>query len=308
MILSADIGGTHVRLALFEEKLVCEESFLSSNFSHFSEIVKQFLSNHPEKIEKGCFAVAGPVVDGKCQATNLPWTLDAALLSKELNIGSVTLINDLEATLWGVPLLAKEDLLCLNSGASIGNQAIIAAGTGLGEAASFWDGKKQHPFATEGGHADFAPQNELEMELLRHLQKRHSHVSYERVLSGPGLYNLYRFLVDMQLEKDEEMAIDAREVSERAIDKSSKACQRAARWFISLYGAEAGNVALKFLAYGGVYIGGGMAPKMAPLFQEGFMEAFTSKGRFLPLLKNIPVYLILNEKAALLGAFKYASG
>lgn len=309
MILAGDIGGTKTHLALYQgNQCLYEEKYLSLNFNSLGDLVKQFLSSRTEKISCACFGIAGPVRDGECHATNLPWVLKASELSKELNIGQVFLINDLEANAWGLRALSAEEFLVLNEGKTVqGHAALIAAGTGLGEAGIYWDGKKRHPFACEGGHVDFAPRNELEMELLRYLHKRFGHVSYERVLSGPGLHNLYRFLVEMRLESEEDFTLDPRVITDRALAGTSRACTRALDWFISLYASEAGNLALKLLAVGGVYLGGGIVPKILPFFKaEAFMKAFTAKGRFASLLAEIPVRVILNDNTALLGALEYA--
>jgi glucokinase len=316
MILAGDIGGTKTHLALFENgNCVHEKKFASQEYAGLLQVVEEFLSLHPASIERACFGVAGPVVNGVSQTTNLPWKIDAVELAKGLKISQVFLINDLEAHAWGIRSLKPTQVLTLNEGNSavLGNQALIAAGTGLGEAGLYWNGKTHLPFACEGGHADFAAQTELEMELLRYFKNIFEHVSYERVLSGAGLYHLYRFLIDMRLENEgeefEEIAMShdpAKVISEKALSKESRACMRALDWFVSLYGAEAGNLALKFLALGGLYIGGGIAPKILPAMQSGgFMKAFTAKGRFSSLLSAVPVRIILDDNTALLGAANY---
>lgn len=309
MILAGDIGGTKTHLALYQgNQCIYEEKFLSANFNSLVELVMQFISARTEKINCACFGIAGPVQDGECKGTNLPWVLNAAKISKELNIPQVFLINDLEANAWGLRALSAEEFLILNEGKAVqGHAALIAAGTGLGEAGIYWDGKTRNPFACEGGHVDFAPRDELEMELLRYLHKRFGHVSYERVLSGPGLHNLYRFLVEMRLESEEDFTLDPRVITERALAGKSRACKRAVEWFVSLYASESGNLALKLLSVGGIYIGGGIAPKILPFFKpEAFMKAFTAKGRFASLLAEVPVRVILNDNTALLGAVEYA--
>ena len=309
MILAGDIGGTKTHLALYQgNQCLYDEKYLSGNFDSLLDIVKQFLSSRTETVSCASFGIAGPVRDGECRATNLPWVINAEHLSKELKIGQVFLINDLEANAWGLRALSAEEFVVLNEGKpQHGHAALIAAGTGLGEAGIFWDGKKRVPFGCEGGHVDFAPRNELEMELLRYLHKRYGHVSYERVLSGPGLHNLYRFLVEMRLENEEDFTLDPKVITERALTGKSRACKRALEWFVSLYASEAGNLALKMLAVGGVYLGGGIVPKILPFFQgQEFMKAFTAKGRFAPLLAEIPVRVILNDNTALLGTVEYA--
>ena len=313
LFLAGDIGGTKTRLALFDDELHCkrQEIYASKDFPHLEDIVKLFLK---EKVAKACFGVAGPVVEGRCQTTNLPWILVEKDLEKVLKIPKVSLINDLEANAWATFCLQPAEIFTVQKGTKKnGTQAVIAAGTGLGEAGLYWDGKKHHPFASEGGHTDFGARNEVEMELYRYLRKKFDHISYERILSGPGIYNIYRFLIDLQLEKDEEeirLAFankdPAKVITEKAVAGESKACVKAVEWFVSLYGGEAGNLALKYLAIGGVYIGGGIAPNILPFFKKKiFLESFLSKGRFRELLSEIPVHVILNERAALLGAAKY---
>ncbi len=304
LIVVGDIGGTHTRLAIFDgKKMVKEKKYLSNKFSGLSPILQEFLT---EKVDRGCFGIAGPVSQGKCKTTNLPWNLDAAEIAETLNISHVSLINDLEATAWGVPCLNDSQLLTLNEGKiQKGNQAVIAAGTGLGEAGLYWDGKSHHPFACEGGHVDFAPRDEKEEKLLVYLRKKYSHVSYERVVSGPGLEHLYYFLNG---EKNTFPEGDIPSlVTEQALSGESKICTEVLNWFISLYGSESGNLALKFLAVGGIYIAGGIALKIAEVLQNGiFMKAFCDKGRFQSLLSSIPVKVVLTDDVALLGAAAYA--
>jgi len=320
MILAGDVGGTKSRLAFFEtsekgQEIKVEKVYQSKNYSNFSEIIQDFISTHHLIVKKACFGVAGPVEFNCCRATNLPWVIDGNALSKEFKIPSLFLINDLLANAHGLSCLAPEEFFILNEGKphEKGNAALISAGTGLGEAGIFWNGNQHHPFACEGGHVDFAARNELEVELWRYLAKKFEHISYERILSGSGLYLLYQFLIDMKLEKEnpatkeELLSKDpGKVVSEKAIKKEDKACERALEWFVSLYGAEAGNLALKFLALSGVYVGGGIAPKILPALKtKTFFQAFISKGRFSSLLESISIKVILNEKTALLGAAKY---
>jgi glucokinase len=316
VILAGDIGGTHTRLALFEggQKGV-ERKFLSQNYSGLEQIVREFLVLEKKQVSKASFGIAGLVEKGKCKATNLPWIVDAHLLSQNLNIPSVVLLNDLEANAYGISALKKDQLVLIQKGDlnRQGNQALIAAGTGLGEAALFWNGHSHHPFGCEGGHVDFSPRNELEIELFLYLKKQFEHVSYERVLSGPGLLSLYRFLTETGKEKalpivQEEMKKKNPSfvISEWGLTDKDRACARALDWFISLYGAEAGNLALKFLALGGVYIGGGIAPHLQEKFKTTtFLSSFADKGRFKDLLQTIPIWLILNDDTALLGAAIY---
>ncbi|MBX7067014.1 MAG: glucokinase [Parachlamydiales bacterium] len=311
MILAGDIGGTNTRLALFEHgKRVGEEKkYPSQKYDSLEAIVHEFLQG--KKVEKACFGVAGPVRNGKAKITNLSWTIDAA----KLGVAKVALLNDLEANAHGLRALKKDELFLFHEGQKqTGNQALIAAGTGLGEAGLFWNGKEHIPFACEGGHTDFAPRNAKEVELFLYLLKKFGHVSYERVVSGPGLLSIFHFLIDSGKEKlspDLKAAMGkgdpARVVSEWGTQNQDKACVHALEWFISLYGAEAGNMALKFLALGGFYIGGGIAPHLVDKMKNGaFHSSFTDKGRFKELLASIPIWVVMNDNAALLGAAYFA--
>ncbi len=322
MILAGDIGGTHTRLALFEEGKVNTPlrlgSFLSRDYSGLEAAVRVFLQSEKSPIQAACFGIAGPIFAQGCTATNLPWSIDAAQLSKTLNISSVKLMNDLEATALGTLALEEKDLHVLNIGEpnTQGNRAIIAAGTGLGEGILFWDGVQYRPAASEGGHCDFAPRNGTEIELLEYLFTRFGRVSYERLLSGPGLVNIYQFF------KNKNVGAEPAWLSERlkaedpssvitalALSGESELCAKTLDLFVSIYGAEAGNLALKLLATGGVFIGGGIAPKIVKLLSEGlFMKAYSDKGRFVDVMARIPVQIILNDQCALMGAaqfFKY---
>ncbi len=252
------------------------------------------------------------MVNNRCETTNLPWVVDAAGLGAAFGISSVTLLNDLEATAHYALDLTDKEYCTLNAGQpeSEGNKAVIAAGTGLGEAILFWDGSRYKPSASEGGHSDFAPRNPLEMRLLEYMLNHFPRVSYERVLSGPGLFKIYQFLKETgqgeepswlseRLSREDSSAV----ISEAALTGKSELCVKALDMFVSLYGAEAGNLALKALATGGVYIGGGIAPKILDKLMDGtFMGAFIEKGRYSSLMNRIPVRVIINEKAALLGA------
>jgi glucokinase len=321
MILAGDIGGTNTRLALFTRQgerpeAVAEDTFTSREHPHLTTIVKKFLSSRNVPIEIACFGVAGPVQQGRTQATNLPWLVDAQRLERELHIHTVHLLNDLEANAYGIALLPTEDLVVLNQGApnASGNAAVIAAGTGLGEAGLYWDGRRHHPFACEGGHSSFAPTDHLQLELLSYLMRDLSHVSWERVVSGPGLLSIYQFLRETgrgeepawlaaEMQGDDPSAV----ISEAALAGTNALCEQALDLFVSLYGAEAGNVALKIMATGGVYVGGGIAPKIIKkLMEPHFMKAFVAKGRLQPLVQDIPVRVIMNDKAALLGAARFA--
>jgi glucokinase len=320
MLLIGDIGGTNTRLALFEDKrpikLIKENKFLSSHYSSLLDAIRVFLKNESEKITAASFGIAGPVKDGKCKTTNIPWEIDSGEIAKVLNIQNVYLLNDLEANAYGIECLNHSDFFTLNEGEiSNGNACVLAAGTGLGEAGMFFDGKRLQPFACEGGHSDFAPLNDLEIDLLKFLKKKYEHVSYERILSGPGIYNLYEFLISSGLEeKSKKLENELKDESEpqilitkKAIAKEDKTCSRVIDWFCSMYGAEAGNMALKLMASKGVYIGGGIAPKIVDILQKGnFMKAYADKGRFSKLLMSMPVKIVLNDRAALIGAANFA--
>ncbi|MGO9124571.1 MAG: glucokinase [Terriglobales bacterium] len=321
MILAGDIGGTHARLAFFDVangdfRLVSASVFPSREYSGLDEIVSQFVDTAALHADAACFGVAGPVRNGRVETSNLPWTIEAKRLADELKIKKAVLINDLEANAWGISTLDAKDVVCLNpvEGHAVGNRAVIAAGTGLGEAGMYWDGSKHHIFACEGGHSDFAPRNELEIELLQYLSARHGHVSYERIVSGPGLVNVFHFLRDTGrgeepkwLTEEMQTSDPAAAISRAAMKGKCSLCESALDLFISIYAAEAGNLALKLLATGGVYLGGGIAPKLvSKLSGPLFMQAFVGKGRMQPLLEAMPVKVITNEQTALMGAARCA--
>jgi glucokinase len=314
MILAGDVGGTKVHLALYRFEHgqlvhVRDERFPAHEFSGLEEIVLRFLagSGNPE-ITAACFGVPGPVRGGRLRLTNLPWTL---------NITHLFLINDLEANGYGIPELTPDQILTLNQGdpSAVGTRALVSAGTGLGEGVLVWNGKTHVPMASEGGHCDFAARNSLEIELLTWLmQKFNGRVSFERVVSGPGLTNIYTFLRDgkhmeepawlrQRMEAEDPNAVIG-EVGEAG---KSELCAKALEVFAASYGAEAGNMVLKVLAAGGMYLGGGIAPKMLKTMQSGvFMQAFADKGRLSELLIHTPVHIILESRAALMGAAAYA--
>ena len=304
MILAGDIGGTNTRLALVdaateELRIVAEKVFLSREHTSLETTIAEFLHLHPGDLTSASFGIAGPVRNGRCEATNLPWVVDAKAVAKRFRLKQVGLINDLEANAHGIAVLQRKDLVILNKGARIarGNMAIISAGTGLGEAGMYWDGERHRPFASEGGHVDFAPRNHLEADLLNYCLEHYRRVSYERLVSGPGLVNVYQFLRDTGKGKEPAWLADemrqgdpAPIISQHALKGKSLLCLQALEIFVSLYGAEAGNLALKLMATGGVYLGGGIAPKIISKLKEPeFMNAFTAKGRMKPLLQDIPV-------------------
>jgi glucokinase len=322
MILAGDIGGTNARLAYFQPQnghlhLVSERTFPSREHSELGEIVVQFLDDSGAHPDAACFGIAGPVRNGRVDATNLPWAIDQSRLAKQIHLPATLLINDLEASAWGIGALAAADLVALNhvSGPAIGNQAVIAPGTGLGEAGLFWDGSRHHVFACEGGHTDFGPQGDLQIELVRFLQARFGHVSYERILSGPGLVNVYEFLRESGCGSESpEFAVvlknsdPAAAISRAALDGTQPLAEKALDLWISVYGAEAANLALKVMATGGLFLAGGISPKiLAKLKGPLFMESFLAKGRLRALVEQIPVQVVTNEKAGLLGAARCAS-
>jgi glucokinase len=320
MILAGDVGGTKVHLALYDfinGKLEYsrDERFPAKDYSGLEEIVKEFLGAFT--VTAACFGVPGPVRDGRLRLTNLPWTLDSRELSVSLGINHVFLINDLEANGYGVAELAADQIYTLSEGdaSQIGNRALIAAGTGLGEALLIWNGHSHTPYPSEGGHADYAPRNEDEIDLLRFLKQKYSgRISQERVVSGQGLTNIYDFLrevrgIDEPVWLAERLAAEDPNavITELALAAKSEICEKAMDMFVSAYGAETGNLALKILSVGGVYVGGGIAPRILEKLKDGrFMKAFTDKGRLSQLLINMPVRIILESRAALLGAAAYA--
>jgi glucokinase len=322
MILAGDLGGTHSRLAVFDVRAgqlasVWARTYPSREHSGVGSIVRAALADARVSVTGATFGIAGPVRNRRVQTTNLPWVVDAAELERELGLARVDLINDLEANAHGLLVLGPSDFETLHSGdpAARGNIALIAAGTGLGEAGLYFDGQSHHPFACEGGHTDFAPVDDEQVELWRVLRARYGHVSYERLISGPGLVNIYQFLRDRARQPDspalaQEIASGdaAAAIATAAQEGTSPLAVRALEIFIALYGAEAGNLALKIMATGGVYLGGGIAPKSLPwLKRPGFLEAFFAKGRLRPVLESMPVRVIMNDQTALLGAARHAA-
>jgi glucokinase len=306
VILAGDIGGTNARLAVFQPGSripIRVETVPTTSAATLEELIKSYVNGGGREISAACFGVAGTVVNGAADGVNLPWQVDADLLQESLDI-PVRVVNDLHANARGIEALDAADFVLLNRGAAdrAGNRAVVSAGTGLGEAGLYWDGERHHAIATEGGHADFGPRTSLEVDLYHFLAAEYGHVSYERICSGTGLVWIYRFLSGAAKPPtaaaiSAEALVNTRSVSSRALDL-----------FISIYGARAGNVALGFMATGGVYLGGGIPPKILSRLQNGgFMKAFADKGRFSTLLSQIPVRVILNDKAALLGAARIAT-
>ncbi|HJX74189.1 MAG TPA: glucokinase [Candidatus Deferrimicrobiaceae bacterium] len=319
-ILAGDVGGTKTNLALYLREgsaLRREElrSFPSGRYPALEAILAEFLAGSPG-VDSVCIGVAGPVVSGRSRVTNLPWVVDGDSVKKAVGARRAYLINDLQATAFSVPFLSGESLAVLQGGEAEprGTIAVIAAGTGLGAAFLVWGGAGYLPVASEAGHADFAPRDEREMRLFRYLKGRHGRASVERALSGPGLHAVYRFLRESEkmAESPEVVARLAAEdpprvIAQEGISGGSDACREALRVFSSLYGAQAGNFALQVMAMGGVYLGGGIAPAILPALSEGpFLESFLAKGRFREFLARVPVRVIRDDKAALLGAARYA--
>ncbi|NEO98418.1 MAG: glucokinase [Symploca sp. SIO2E9] len=342
LILAGDIGGTKTILQLVEysaqgsRQNLYEDIYPSRDFPDLVPIVQKFLSAAKQKLdqevvlEKACLAIAGPVVNDTCVLTNLSWFLDARRLEKDLGITKISLINDFAAIGYGILGLETTEICTLQAGkpAESSPIAVIGAGTGLGEGFLIPEQESYQVFASEGGHADFAPRTELEFQLLQYLRSHYSidRTSVERVVSGQGIVAIYRFLRDRQIAQespeigqivkncDQETAssekrIDpAAAIAKAAMDKSDLLCQQTMQMFVEAYGAEAGNFALKLLPYGGLYIAGGIAAKILPLIQEGnFLRVFRQKGRVSPLLEKVPVHVILNPQVGLIGAVICAS-
>lgn len=321
LVLAGDIGGTKTRLALVEVQgtsvsIRRECSYPSQAHAQFDELLGDFLQDTYTHIH-AALGIAGPIKGRVVSTTNLPWYIDADALQQRFGLRSCNLLNDLEATACGLPALRENDLLTLQTGTvdAVGNQAVIAAGTGLGEAGLYWDGQQHRPFATEGGHASFTASNQLEFDLLVHLQQQFQHVSWERVVSGMGIVSIYEFLCiyrNTQAQGDlpaQMRAGDAAAViAQAALQGSDALCAETMLCFVRLYGAEAGNVALKMMSRGGIFIGGGIAPKILPLLQDGeFLNAFLNKGRMRHLLEAMTIKVILNDRAALYGPALYAA-
>jgi glucokinase len=327
MILAGDVGGTKVHLALYsfaggQLAAVRDHKFPATEYSTLDAVVKAFLAQAgetKEEIVAACFGCPGPVRDGRLKLTNLPWTLDERDLQKSLGIEHIFLINDLVANGYGIPELAPESVFTLHAGdaSSVGHRGLVSAGTGLGEALLIWDAKQRRhtPLPSEGGHCDFAPRSDREIELLDYLRRTlKGRVSFERVVSGIGIKNVYAFLRDDQKMEEpawlrERMVVEDPNavIGQCAEDGSSEICFETLQIFTSAFGAEAGNVALKVLAMGGIYLGGGIAPKILKTMRDGqFMQAFLDKGRLSPLLEALPVRIILDDTCALLGAAAFA--
>ncbi|MCA9933862.1 MAG: glucokinase [Anaerolineales bacterium] len=318
MILAGDIGGTKTVLALIShdagvQRPFREATFPSSHYTSLAEIIREFLADVPETPTAASFGVAGPVVNGRAVITNLPWVIDAEAISSAFHIPRVNLLNDLEAIATAVPHLTADELATLNTGQPnpTGAIAIVAPGTGLGEAFLVWDGSRYRAYPTEGGHVSFAPANQEELDLLVYLQRKFGHVSYERICSGSGIPNIFDFLSDGRhyknpgwLRRELAMAEDRTPIIfHAALEKQEPIAIATLELFVKILGGEVGNMALKVLATGGIYIGGGIPPRILPLLQRPeFLSFIAHKGRFSELLSRIPVHVIQNPKAALHGA------
>jgi len=321
-VLVGDVGGTKTVLAVAEVAgdEVCLESELrlpSGDYSSLEQLVRRYLDETGAVCDRAALAVAGPVHGDHSRITNLTWDIDARGLAVEFGWHSACLLNDLEAVAWGIPALGSDDLAVLHPGAddAVGNACVVAAGTGLGQAGMYWDGSSHWPFAGEGGHTDFAPATDREIDLLRWLRGRHGHVSWERLVSGMGIRNIYEFLASERCDLAgvglaAEVAGDdlAAAVSAGAIDGSCTLCAEVLAMFVSLYGREAGNMALKHMALGGVYLGGGIAPKNLDLLRGPlFLDSFFDKGRMEPLMQRMPVKVVLQPHTPLFGAARFMS-
>jgi glucokinase len=348
MIVAGDIGGTKTHIALFDWRKdrvepVRLESFHSADYTSLEDMLTEFLvpptppitidesagknddaelepesrTKEPLKVDAACFGIAGPVIQNRCQTTNLPWVVDGATLATRFDIPKVKLLNDLEAMAHGILLLRPDEVEILNVGAPPPHNqalALIAAGTGLGESILFWNGSRYQPMPSEGGHADFAPNNDNEIELLRHLRSHYLHVSYERVLSGPGLHAIYDYVRDSKkneptwLSEQIKAGDPAAVIAEAGLKGQADIAKLALDLFASIYGAEAGNLALKAMTLNGVYLGGGIAPKLLAKLTDGtFMKAFKNKGRYARFMGSIPVKVVMNQKTPLLGAASVAA-
>ncbi len=323
MLLAGDIGGTKTNLAIYSpqdgpHQPLVEATFPSDAYPSLQALAAEFLSHVTYKVTWASFGVAGPVVRGHVRATNLPWEMDEAELREALKLDAVYLLNDLEAIASSIPRLRPEDLQTVHPGAPVRGGAIgvVAPGTGLGEAFLTWTGDRYEAHPSEGGHADFAPTDETQLELLRYLLARLDHVSYEWVCSGMGIPNIYAFYRDTGRAPEpdwlREQLVQVGDptpvivTNALSADSGCALCRLTLEMFVSVLGAEAGNMALKVLATGGVYIGGGIPPRILPLLMsERFRRAFLNKGRFARLLENVPVHVIMNPKAALIGAAAY---
>ena len=326
MLLAGDIGGTKTILALYSQdegprNAIAQFTYPSAKYTSLEAVVQEFMAQTRAKIERATFAVAGPVLNGRAQITNLPWVMEESQMCETLGLSSVKLINDLVAVGYGVPELQLEELYTLQEGKPVRGGAIgvVAPGTGLGETFLIWDGKRYRAHPSEGGHTDFGPTTPLQFGLLRYLQERYGHVSYERICAGIGIPNIYSYLKEVGYAKElpaiTEQLATATDwtpiIIQAALSPSepSELCHATMDIFVSVLGAEASNMALKIMATGGLYLGGGIPPRILPLLSGGaFIQSFLDKGRFADILSQTPVHVILNSKTGLLGAASHVLG
>jgi glucokinase len=317
MILAGDLGGTKSNLGIFEVRqgrleMLLSRRYPSHDYATAEEVIGAFAREAPGKISAACFGVAGPVVENTVKATNLAWVVDGAKLASLLQLERVTILNDLEATAYGLRVLPPTDFVSLRDGvaAAHANQALIAAGTGLGEAILFWDGTRHLPMATEGGHADYAPHTDEEILLMQSLKKTMDRVEVETIISGRGFPEIHRFLDPSVTHASfgDAKQDPSPEITANALAGSCAVCVRTVEMWMGIYGAEAGNLALRAVARGGIYVAGGIAVKILPMMKDGrFADAFTDKGKLRGFLASIPISIVLNENAPLLGAAYVAS-
>src|ERR1700719_1124552 len=321
MILAGEIGATRTRLAAFETEgnrlqRVVEKTYMSQKHDGLSGILADFIKTEGIPVHSACLGVAGPLRAGRSKISTLPWVIDAREVAKQLRLDSVGLLNDLEAFAYGIDGLESKDFITLSEGAeeAEGNRAVISAKTGLGMAGLYWDGFRHHPFACEGGHADFAPRNDLQMELLAYLQKKYGRISCERILSGPGIKNIYDFLRDTHKAEEPEWLRTQMSaapdppalISQMALEGKAAICDQALSIFVSVFGAQAGNCALNFMSTGGIFIGGVIAAKIVPKMKDPvFLESFLDKGRMGAILKDMPVKIVVNDNCGMIGAARY---
>ena len=322
MILAGEIGATRTRLAAYESdssstlNKVVEKIYMSQQEPGLADIISNFVKTEGIPVHSACFGAAGPVRGGRCKISNLAWTIDSFDLASLLKLKSVGLINDLEAFAYGIDGLESKDFVTLSAGTedAVGNRAVISARTGLGVAGLYWDGFRHHPFACEGGHSSFAPSNEIEIELLQYLHQKYGRVSCERVLSGPGIKNIYDFLRDTKkaeepdwLHEQLRTAQDAPAlISQVALENKAAICERTLSIFVGIYGSQTGDCALNFMSTGGIFIGGSIAAKIVPRMKDPiFMQSFLDKGRMQSLLRDMPVKIVLNDDSGILGAARY---
>jgi glucokinase len=320
-VLAGDIGGTKTILALYEfkhgrPKLLAQKKYKTKDYTSLLAMIDSFREEGILKFQQVCLGVAGPIANGKVHGTNFPWEIDREELRRELHLNSIVLINDMEANAFGLAALRETDLINLKSGSKIsGNAAIISPGTGLGEAGLFWDGYEYHPFATEGGHCDFSPRSEYDLEIWEYFHQKYGHVSWERLLSGQGIHDTYQLLRNVSGEKEPKWFSDkmkkedpAAVITHTAIEKQDLVCRDTLDMFVRFLAMEAAQLALKFKATGGIYIGGGIVPKIFQgMNKETFTDNFIQSGRMNPLLQMIPVQIVMKEKTALLGAAYYGA-